>query len=179
MYLLNATHLVECYINVTTIKIFDNLPNITHLHLLSNLLRNTTDDDMDKMSSMLSSATENILRMMQITRGNGNVVFDPNIIRKGASASIYVVKEIAKTTFNSLFPLHQVITVIVCIATILLLIFTVFIFIKCCLARKKRRARKKIIQKLDQLLSNRKNAHIEPNNVLELLNYRRRDIDMV
>ena len=58
------------------------------------------------MSSMLSSATEKILRMMQITEGDGNVVFDLIIIRLGASASIDFVEEVAKTTFNSLFPLY-------------------------------------------------------------------------
>ena len=106
MYLWNATHFVECNINVTTIKFLENLLNITHSHFLSNLLHKTTDDDMDMMSSMLSSATEKILRMMQITGGDGNVVFDLIIIRLGASASIDFVEEVAKTTFNSLFPLY-------------------------------------------------------------------------
>ena len=104
MHLWNATHLVGCNINVITIKFFDNLPNITHLHLLSNLLHKTTDDEMDMTSSMLSSTTENILCMMQITGGDGNVVFDPTIIRQVASASNDFVKEVAKTTFYSLFP---------------------------------------------------------------------------
>jgi hypothetical protein len=113
LYYWNGTTLQHVdNVNYTNIQLVDAMPNHTHLHLLSSLVDDSKDADMESMVGLMQSSAENIVRLLQMSNGN-NILFDPHAITETARQTVDFVAEIAESTLSHLFPIYKIITYVI------------------------------------------------------------------
>jgi hypothetical protein len=139
------------------------MPNHTHLHLLSSLVDDSKDADMESMVGLMQSSAENIVRLLQMSNGN-NILFDPHAITETARQTVDFVAEIAESTLSHLFPIYKIITYVVVALVIITIIIIVIWLIRFNMKRKERKVGKRAVRHLSEIL---KSTDSEPTNTNE------------
>jgi hypothetical protein len=137
------------YIRLTAAEI---IPNITHLHLMANLIAHPIEEDFDIMTDLIQNTSMNILKILSISSTNGNVLFDSHTLTDAAIQSVNLMKEVAENVLTTIFPLHKIVTILIFVITAIIITLIVILIIRYLLRRKKRTVGKRALTHLKSIM---------------------------